>query len=70
MLRNGAADFRQHLDEIVQMRRLARLTHLLPIGMVAVLQAPGRVAPDGLDVRARIGRVVDVLIGRRHGEVI
>ena len=70
MLRHRAADFRQHLDEIAHVLRLARLAHLLPVRMIAVLQPPRRIAPDGLDVRARVRRVVHVLIGRRHSQRI
>jgi hypothetical protein len=36
--------------------------------MIAVLQAPGGVAPDGLEMGGRIPRVEHVLIGRRHSQ--
>src|SRR5262252_3479946 len=41
---------------------------LTPLRMVAVLQASGRIAADGLDVGVRIGGVQDVLIGWRNSE--
>ena len=36
--------------------------------MIAVLQTSGRVAADRLDVGVRIGRVQNLLVGRRNGD--
>ena len=68
MLVHCAADARQRFDQALQALRLAALAHLLPFGMVAVLQASGGIAADRLDVRARVRGVEHVLIGRRHRE--
>jgi hypothetical protein len=38
--------------------------------MVAILQPSRGIAPDRLDVRARVGGVEHVLVGRRHGEAL
>ena len=53
MLGDAAADARQHVGEPRQTPRLANLAHLLPVGMIAVLQPAGGVAPDGLQMRGR-----------------
>src|SRR5262249_60738351 len=50
--------------------RLSALAPLLPVRVIAVLQPPRGIAPDRLDMRARIGRVEHVLIGRRHREAL
>jgi len=36
--------------------------------VIPVLQAPGGVAPDGLEMGSRIRRVEHVLVSRRHGQ--
>ena len=68
MLGDAAADARQHVGEPRQAPRLANLAHLFPIGMIAVLQPAGGIAPDGLQVRGRVLRVEHVGVGGRHGE--
>ena len=65
---DAAPDLRQHFCKTGETPRLAHLAHPLPVGMIAVLQASGGVAPDRLDVRTRIGGVERVRIGRRHRE--
>ena len=44
MLGDAATDLRQHRDELRDTSCLARLAHLFPVGMIAILQSPGRVA--------------------------
>jgi hypothetical protein len=68
MTGDAAPDLRQHFRKTGETPRLAHLAHPLPVGMIAVLQASGGVAPDRLDVRTRIGGVEHVHIGRRHRE--
>ena len=68
--RQCPADFRQRLGETRQALQLAGIANLGPFGMVAVLQAAGRVAPDGLQMAARIGAVAGFDISRRHSEAI
>ena len=68
MLADAAPNLRQRFGKPREPARFARFAHALPIGMIAVLQAPGGIAPDGLDVRARIGSIEHVRIGRRDGK--
>ncbi len=44
----------------------AQLAHMVPVRVIPVLQAPGGVAPDGLEMGGRIRRVKHVLVSRRH----
>ena len=66
MLTHAAADARQHFGQRGEPPCLARLSHLFPFRMVAILQPPGGVPPGGLQVRGRIACVSDVFVGRRH----
>ena len=61
-----AANLRQRADQLGETVGLAMLAHLLPIGMVAVLQPAGSIDADCLQVRIRVGRVAHVAVGRRH----
>ena len=68
MTGDAAPDLRQHFRKTGETPRPAHLPHPLPVGMIAVLQASGGIAPGRLDVRTRIGGVEHVHIGRRHRE--
>lgn len=68
MLRHAAPDPWQHRDELREPMRLARLPYFLPIGMIAILQAPRRVASGGLQVCVRIIGKANILIGGRHSQ--
>src|ERR1044072_8547779 len=70
MLAHHAADARHRLDQALQALCLAPLAHLLPVGVITILQPPGGIAPDRLDVRTGIGGVPHRLIGRRHREAL
>jgi hypothetical protein len=57
VLVDAAADVRQNFRHSGKPARLARFAHALPIGVIAILQAPGGVAADRLDVSVRLGGV-------------
>jgi hypothetical protein len=65
-LGDGALDVGQRLGEPGEPPRLQRLAHLGPSRVVAILQAPGSIGADRLQVRRRIGGIAHVGIGRRH----
>ena len=48
--------------------RLSGFAHLFPIGVIAILQPSRGVAAYGLQMRALILGVADILVGRRHGK--
>ena len=68
MLAGAAPNMRKHLRKAREPARLARLADLLPVAMIAILQPPGGVPPDRLDVSGRIGGKKHVCVGGRHGE--
>src|SRR5262249_29162771 len=68
MLGDAAADAGQHFYEPHEAPCLAQLAHFLPLGMIAVLQAPGGVLSDRLQVRGWILRATDVDVSGRHRE--
>src|SRR3984957_13656314 len=68
MLAGAATDGRQRFGEAREAAGFACFAHPLPFGMIAILQPPGSIAPDGLDVSHRVGRIEHVVIGRWHGQ--
>ena len=70
VLVHRAANARQRFDQPLQAPCLAPLAHLFPFRMIAILQAPRRIAADRLDMCARVRRVEHVLVGRWHGQAL
>src|SRR5215831_13216782 len=68
VLTEAPAELRQRVREASEPARFATLPHVFPLRVITVLQASGGVAPDGLEMCRRVGRVEHVLIGRRHGQ--
>ena len=68
MLADAPANLRQCIREPSQPAGFAQLAHVVPLRVIPVLQAPGGVAPDGLEMGGRIRRVEHVLVSRRHGQ--
>jgi hypothetical protein len=63
---DSLAQLRKGGDHVAEALELAALAHLIPVGMVAMLDTAGIVAPRCLKMGARIGGYADVLIGRRN----
>ena len=68
MLADTPSDLGQRIREPRQPAGLAQLPHVVPLRVIAVLQASGGIAPDGLEMGRRIRGVEHVLVGRRHGQ--
>jgi hypothetical protein len=62
------ADLRQRLAELDHALVLHLVAHLAPFGVVAVLLAPARVAPGGLQVAVGLRADPDLGPGRRDGQ--
>src|SRR5262249_37998863 len=68
ILADAPADVGPRIREPSQPARLAQLPHVVPLRVIAVLQAASGVTPDSLEMGGRIRRVEHVLVGRRHGQ--
>jgi len=68
MLADAALNAWQRIREPGEPARFAQFAHALPLRMITVLQAAGRITADRLDVGAWIGGVQDVPVGRRDSE--
>ena len=68
MLADAPANLGQRIGEPSEPPGFAHFAHVVPLRVIPVLQAPGGVAPDGLEMGSRIRRVEHVLVSRRHGQ--
>jgi hypothetical protein len=66
VLTDAAPDGRQSLGQPGEPARLAELAHPLPLGVVAILQPTGGVAPDCLNVCPWVFSVEHTFVSRRH----
>src|SRR5262249_21901392 len=67
-LSSVAANLGQCIREPSQPAGFAQFAHVVPLRVIPVLQAPGGVAPDSLEMGGRIRRIEHVLVSRRHGQ--
>jgi hypothetical protein len=67
---NASSYHRHYLDELCQTTRFTQLSYSLPFRVIAVLQAAGCVASNGLDMCSWTYREPRVAIGGRDGKTL